>query len=74
MLVTVTCNECGHEFEISRDDTRVSTGRTYCEEHSVLRPLYKSGLCALFGQPQPACITSGPAPYFVTGINHVCGR
>lgn len=30
--------------------------------------------CTLFGQPQPACITSGPAPYFVTGINHVCGR
>lgn len=72
-MITVTCNECGHEFEISRDDERVITGRTYCEEHSVFRPQYKRA-CALFGQAHPQCITTGPAPHFVTGINHVCGR
>ncbi len=30
--------------------------------------------CPVYGQAQPCCITSGPAPYFVTGVNHVCGR
>jgi len=45
MLITVTCNECGVEFEISRDDDRVRTGRTYCEAHSVLR------ICPIWGQP-----------------------
>ncbi len=30
--------------------------------------------CPLFGQAQPRCITIGPAPYFTTGVNHVCGR
>lgn len=37
MLITVTCNECQHEFELSREDPNVLLGRTYCEEHSVLK-------------------------------------
>jgi PHP family Zn ribbon phosphoesterase len=73
MLITVTCNECGHEFEMSGDDERIEHGRTYCDEHSVMRPLYRS-LCPIIGQPQPKCITIGPGPFFVTGVNHVCGR
>jgi len=37
MLITVTCNECGAEFDVPRDDDRVKFGRLYCSEHSVLK-------------------------------------
>ena len=72
MLISSTCNECGAEVLVDRESDNYLFGRIYCEAHSVLRPQWRT--CPAYGQPQPACVTSGSAPHFVTGVNHVCGR
>jgi hypothetical protein len=64
------CKWCGYTvvtaepWQVHRDMRRETTHR----DDPDVTP------CPVVGQPQPACLRTGPAPDFVTGINHVCGR
>ncbi len=66
------CGNCGQyargETSASADCFHECRARGFADEPEPLRP------CPQGGQAQPCCITPSGAPFYVTGVTHVCGR
>lgn len=65
-MIQGVCSNCG-QYVRDGDCFNECSRRGFAGFPQPLTP------CPIIGQPQPACLTSN-GEYFVTGVNHVCGR